>query len=296
MPRLARHNARNVWRSQSQKTYRAAKSRHSTRQKGCNDKNEHSHRTHINPHSTCITLAKHKRVKRFDEYERPNQRHQDHRCKNCKLPRSDTSKRAHCPDNERLNDAFRAEILQHFDHRNRRLDSLERILAVGTPTDEALILIHRDLMWGYREIDIEKSMYHALKQVETAMPRGDLRAVSDGYGGLGVGHYYLAQYDSALVYYAKGLEVAERMRELPETYRRDDVDSDFAFLNGSIGNVHNIQGDYHRAIEHYQRALAIFEHHDWRESQAIAYCNIGEMYKAMDNWERAEATLKTCCC
>jgi signal transduction histidine kinase len=177
---------------------------------------------------------------------------------------------------------------QYTDHRNRQVDSLEQVLATNPPTGVELARIYRNLMWGYQQADVKKSMDYARKCVEAFMPLNSWNAVSDGYKALGFGHYKISQHDSAMVYYDKALGAVERMRSFPEKYNEQDLDDNFSSIYGNIGNLYNIQGKYQEAIEYYTKALRLFEKHDWKESQAIAYGNIGEMYKSMDNFERAE--------
>ncbi len=180
---------------------------------------------------------------------------------------------------------------QYTDHRNRQVDSLEQVLATNPPTGIELARIYRNLMWGYQQIDVKNSMDYARKCVEAFMPLNSWNAVSDGYKVLGLGHYRLSQYDSAMVYYGKALEAVERMRSLPEKYKEQDIDDNFSSIYGQIGNLYNIQGNYHEAIEYYIKALAIFEKYRWIESTLYAYGNIGEMYHSMGNWKQAEINL-----
>ena len=176
---------------------------------------------------------------------------------------------------------------QYTDHRNRGVDSLEQVLATNPPTGAELGLIHSDLMWGYLEINAEKSMEHARKCIAVCIPLDGWRTVSNSYRILGLHFYGISQYDSAMVYYDKGLAAAERMRDISK-YTEIDIDDCFSMIYGAIGNLYNIQGKCHEAIEYYAKVLKIFEKYDWKESQSIAYNNIGEMYLTMDNYEQAE--------
>ncbi|GHV53398.1 hypothetical protein FACS1894181_17200 [Bacteroidia bacterium] len=72
------------------------------------------------------------------------------------------------------------------------------------------------------------------------------------------------------------------------TMKDSQVDDEYSMLYGTIGNLYNIQGKSTEAIDWYGKALKLFEKYDWKESQANAYNNIGEMYVAMGNYEQAE--------
>ena len=177
---------------------------------------------------------------------------------------------------------------QYTDHRNRQVDSLEQVLATNPPTGEELVRLYNGLAWDYQQINVEKSMYYARKCIETAVPLNDFRSVSISYRVLGVNFYKISQYDSAMVYYDKALEAAERMRDFPQKYTEERIDSQLSLLYGTIGNLYNIQGKCPEAVGYYQKALPLFEKYDWKESQAIVYENIGEMHLTIGNHEQAE--------
>jgi len=180
---------------------------------------------------------------------------------------------------------------QYSDHRNRRVDSLEQVLATHPPEGNELRLIYENLMWGYMQINIEKSMEYARKFIAANIPCEEWYLVSDGYSVLGMDYYAISQYDSAMICYDKALEATGKMKNFPGKYSEQNIDESFSRVYGSIGNVYNILGKYHEAIEYYTRALKIFEKNDWKESQTVAYYNIGVMYLSMNNYSQAEINL-----
>jgi tetratricopeptide (TPR) repeat protein len=178
---------------------------------------------------------------------------------------------------------------QYPDHRNRKVDSLEQVLATNPPTDSRdLAIIYENLMWGYRQINTEKSMDYARKYTLIAISLDKLTDVAGGYRMVGLNFYANSQYDSATVYYGKALEAAERMRDYPQRYTEKNMDSSFSTTYGNMANLYNIQGKYREAVAYYIKALELFEKHDWKENQSNAYYNIGEMYLSMDNYGQAE--------
>jgi len=177
---------------------------------------------------------------------------------------------------------------QYTDHRNRHVDSLEQVLATDEPTSDELVRAYRELAWGYLQTDKEKSMNYARKCIDISVPLEKWNFVSNCYRLLGMHFYAFSQYDSAIIYYEKALDAVERMRNYPKQFEENHIDDLFSSVYGSIGNLCNIQGKNHEAIEYYIKALRIFEKHGWKESQANAYYNIGEMYLNMNNYEQAE--------
>ena len=177
---------------------------------------------------------------------------------------------------------------QYSDHRNRNVDSLENVLATNPPEGADLSRAYRDLMWGYLQVNPEKSMEYARKRLEMAAPPDDLGIMSVCYRLLAINFYHIRQYDSAAVYYDRALETAESMNDFPEKFDEKDISSLFASIYGNMGNLFNVQGQYGEAIAYYQKLLVICEKFDWKTLQANACYNMGELYIGMDNFEQAQ--------
>ena len=117
-------------------------------------------------------------------------------------------------------------------------------------------------------------------------------AVADEYKVLGNDFYRLLQYDSALVNYYKALEAVERMRDFAQKnapQNMGNIDTELASSYMNIGNVYNMQGMYHEAIDYYQRVLLISDKYDWKDNQIAVSYNIGEIYRGMENHEQTKA-------
>lgn len=177
---------------------------------------------------------------------------------------------------------------QYTDHRNRQVDSLEQLLQTNPPKGTELVRIYRSLTYGYQQINIDKSMEYARKAIAGIDENEHFNALLNMYEALGVGYYKKSRYDSAYFYYDKALDIARRMKKHAK-YAEKTIDDNVSGLYGQMGNLYNIQGLYHEAIDYYTRALEIFTKYGWKESMAIAYINIGELYKSMDNYEQAKA-------
>ena len=177
---------------------------------------------------------------------------------------------------------------QYNDHRDKQVDSLEQVLATNPPTGADMVRVYRDLMWGYMQTDTEKSMGYARRCVDSAAALEGWFAVQDGHLVLAMNHYEAARYDSAMVYYNRSLEATDRMRKASK-YTEGEIDDALSMIYGNMANLYNVQGMLHEAIDHYIRALRLFEKHEWNESRSIAHNNIGEIYMSMGNWEQAES-------
>lgn len=179
-------------------------------------------------------------------------------------------------------------LAQYSDHRNRKVDSLEVVLASpNPPKGEQLLRAYQDLMWGYVNIEGSKADDYARKALALSYELDALNARADALRMIGMLAYGRGDYEVSLDYYNRALAVTDSMAAT-KRYKENDVDDNYSVLYGSIGNLYNIQDQNLLAIEYYQKALPIFEKYGWLESQTILYHNVGELYHTMGNTEEAE--------
>lgn len=178
------------------------------------------------------------------------------------------------------------------DHRGHNLDSLEREVGRWTPqavdgaSDEQLYHLNRacrDLMLGYGPLNGDKCLFYARKALEISRRKGWVYASSDACRHIGQQFFGRGQFDSALVYYRKSMDDAEKMAGAvsysnPAGYTEKEIDDQLSALYGSIGNVYNMMDSIPQAMEWYGKAGALFEKYGWRESSSVLYYNIGETW------------------
>jgi signal transduction histidine kinase len=177
---------------------------------------------------------------------------------------------------------------QYADHRNRQVDSLERVLATNSLTEEDLAIAYNTLMWGYSTTNIGKTRFYARKAIDLGEKTVYKTLMSDAYRLIGNTYYQISHYDSAMICYEKAIWAIGQAKAGKKQYAKHVFDDALSLIYGSIGNLYNIQGKSVQAIDWYGKALKIFEKWNWNESACIAYSNIGEMYMVMNNDERAE--------
>jgi len=204
--------------------------------------------------------------------------------------------------------AFAAHA-EYTDHRNRNVDSLERVVAGWTPEKEAaaseaecgdLVRAYSGLMHGYYNINGERSMLFGRKEYNLAKRWNWLSRMQDGLEGIGLIHYEQERYDSALVYFARSMEITDRMAAgetsftSDETYEQATIDDNYSGLYGAIANTYNMMGDIPTAMEYYRKAGEIFEKYGWNESNSVLWYNMGETWydegeldRAMECYEKA---------
>lgn len=176
---------------------------------------------------------------------------------------------------------------EYSDHRNRNIDSLEQVLKTQKLEGESLMKVYSGLMNGYLQTDAEKSSHYAKLGIELSEKNHFYNGLHESWRTLGLQAYGACLYDSAQHCFDHALEATELMKN-NKRYTETDIDNNLSQLYGTLGNLYNIQGKLHLALDYYQKALPIFKRNGWKESESILYYNIGELYLELGNNEAAE--------
>lgn len=176
---------------------------------------------------------------------------------------------------------------EYSDHRNRNVDSLEHVLKTQKLDGEDLLRVYRGLMNGYLQTDGKKSSHYAKLGIKLAEKNKFYDGLYESWRTLGLQAYGSCMYDSAQHCFDHALEAMELMKT-DKRYTEDDIDNNLSQLYGTLGNLYNIQGKLHLALDYYQKALPIFQKHGWKESECILFYNVGELYLELGNYKAAE--------
>ena len=176
---------------------------------------------------------------------------------------------------------------QYSDHRDRKVDSLEQVLKTQKLEGTELFRVYDGLMNGYLQTDGDKSSMYARKGIEVAQEHRLYKGLSNSWRLLGLNAYGRCLYDSAQHCFENGLAAVELMKG-EKRFTQNDIDDCLSSLYGSLGNLFNIQGKLHLALDYYQKALPIFHRNEWKESESILYYNVGELYLELGNNAAAE--------
>ena len=191
---------------------------------------------------------------------------------------------------------------EYTDHRRKNLDSLENVVVKYTPdrienaTEEELsdlINAYDNLMNGYLQINRERSILFARKQIALASKKGWLVKKSDAEKTLGKHFWAMEQYDSAMLYYMNALSDVDKIAKIaadPDNsngYSQATADDSYSSLYGAIGNLYNMMDSIPQAMEYYRMAGEIFDRYGWNESNSILYHNIGETYLDLKDYPQA---------
>ena len=176
---------------------------------------------------------------------------------------------------------------EYSDYRNRKVDSLEQVIKIQRLKPDELSGVYRSLISGYQQTNREKSIYYAKLEIELSEKHHFYNGLYDAWMMIGLHAYGQCDYDSAQHCFDRALRATEQMVG-DKRYNQDELDNNFSRLYGTLGNLYNIQGKLHLALDYYQKALPIFKRNGWKESESILYYNVGELYLELGNNEAAE--------
>ena len=191
---------------------------------------------------------------------------------------------------------------QYNDHRDRKLDSLENVVAGWTPerlanapfeTRADVCLAFSQLMYGYERINPDRSMYAARRAYDLG---NELKSLYQPYLAskfIGQLFYNKEQYDSTIFYYRVALGYLDRMAageagpDTPEGYPQEKIDDAASSLYGNIGNLYYEIDSLPQAMNYYAKAGDIFKKYDWKISSSILEHNMGDIWAGEGNDAKA---------
>jgi len=109
---------------------------------------------------------------------------------------------------------------------------------------------------------------------------GDMKALAQTYGNIGISHKELKEFDKALNYYEIQLKISHQM---------GDKGSE-AIAEGNIGIAFWKKGDFAKALKHLEKALKINEKINLKNS-ILYQCNIAELSIDMGDYSSAQKYL-----
>jgi len=161
-----------------------------------------------------------------------------------------------------------------------KVDSLE-ILASrqATLSDTAKLNVLNELCWQYKNIDTEKALKYgqqakmlAEEYLNSSITAKEVKryktALATSINHIGVVFDYRGEYDKALVFYLKGLNLHE---ELNDKQR-------IATSLNNVGIIYYYQGKYLETLKYYNRALQLREELQDERGIAGSLNNIGLVY------------------
>lgn len=130
-----------------------------------------------------------------------------------------------------------------------------------------IVVIHNELAWQYRQIDLELAYYHAKQAKQVALLIHYDPGLGDAYSRLGTIAKYSGKMDSAMYFHEKSLVIRRRLG--------DSVLVAKALT--SISSLYQSAGKYDLALKNELHSLKLRKRYD-KSSLANAYNNLGVIY------------------
>jgi signal transduction histidine kinase len=167
---------------------------------------------------------------------------------------------------------------------NSVADSLERMLETGGLSDDERVDIYGQLSGLYVQTDGEKAVQYARTAIPLARKTGNAEHTAYLYRKLGDARYYQSRYDESLESYEAALQMLDG---------KTTTEKGKAILAATLvdmGNIHNIRGNSHMALEYYFRVLKLPDMDHTTDINLInTYANMGQIYLTMNNFEQSES-------
>ena len=106
---------------------------------------------------------------------------------------------------------------------------------------------------------------------------GDRSLEGNTYGSLGNDHHGLGDFQTAIDYHERHLEIAKELGD------RSGEGSAY----GNLGNAHYSLGDFKTAIDYHERRLKIAGERGNRSGKATAYCSLGNSFCILGDFKKA---------
>lgn len=195
----------------------------------------------------------------------------------------------------------------YVDHRGHNVDSLETVMAgwtadaIANAGKDDLEHIARDvkeLMYGFMQTNPVKSEYYARMLLEISRRYDWNRYEQQAAKIIGQRFWANEMYDSAAVYYGLAMDAVEKMYapdssdKSSRTYSQKEIDDALSQMYGTMGNLFSAMDSVDVAMDYYEKAATLFARHDWHNSSAMVYHNMGETMLDAQEYQKAEQFYK----
>ncbi|MBU7027165.1 MAG: tetratricopeptide repeat protein [Theionarchaea archaeon] len=115
------------------------------------------------------------------------------------------------------------------------------------------------------------------KSLEISEKLGDIHGMALTYGNLGLVYAKKGEWDKAIDYYEKSLEISEKLGDI----------HGMALTYNNLGSVYADKGEWDKAIDYYEKSLEISEKLGDIHGMAQTYNNLGSVYADKGEWDKA---------
>jgi len=156
-----------------------------------------------------------------------------------------------------------------------KIDSLRQKLQQVSQKDKIQVLY--ELGKAYWEIDPHKTIEYGNEALALSQKLKNKKGEAQALNSIGVGNYYLGNYDVALRFLKQSLEIRLQIK----------AEKEIVSSYNNIGIIYDDMGNYQKALEYYLKTLSGYE--KLKDFNGIAYTlhNIGVVYENMSNYDKA---------
>jgi signal transduction histidine kinase len=155
---------------------------------------------------------------------------------------------------------------------------LDSLLQVSKKQKELpLVNTLNEISWEFKNSNIDSALFYARKSLRISKNINSQKAIASSYNSLANCFDGLGVLDSAQIYHQKSLDIKLKIGHI--------VGAADSYNN--LGIVHDLKGDFPKALENYFKALKIYEEEDVEFSKVpMVLGNIGIVYKKQKEYDK----------
>ena len=161
-------------------------------------------------------------------------------------------------------------------HAQVNTNSLHRVWSDISKPDSVRLTAIDELAWITRYNNPDSAIAYATLELDFAREKNHKFWQAKACNTLGVAWYIKSIYPRAVEWHQQSLAIMKEVGEI----------SGMATSYNNLGNIYSDQGDFVKALQHYQKALDLVETTN-RPKASIYYSNIGSIYLAQGIYPKA---------
>lgn len=157
------------------------------------------------------------------------------------------------------------------------IDSLKRVL-IRARLDTTRVNLYNSLAHAFRESNPDSTQYYGQKALKLAQHKRFGVGLGNAHLNLGNAQVLLSRYQKALEHFTNAQKHFEA--ELQSSGPRPEIQNALARAYASAGVVYSEENNYPKALEHYFKALKLYQRTKNRQGVSKIYNNIAVVYKS----------------
>jgi len=169
---------------------------------------------------------------------------------------------------------------------NQTIDSLKRVVA-ASKIDTAKVNAYNVLANQFREIHPDSVLFYANKATILSKKNQYEFGIASALMNFGNAQILKSDYPKARNYFEQAQSKFEKLQSGQSEIGKPQLQNGLARAHASLGVVHSEENNYPIAIDHYLKALKIYQQLGQKQPISKLYNNIGIVYKSQRNLGKA---------